>query len=284
MINPLLRLAAAAARWLPVPLKRGLYRLGPLSRGLRATLNRAAPDGLTEIEVAAGGLAGVRMLVDLQSEKDYWLGTYEMELQQSIRDWVQPEMVAYDLGANTGYISLLLGRRVGPRGKVIAFEPLPANQERLRANLALNPELPVELVAAAVADKSGGMAFNVHPSDDMGKLQGSAGRQAEYAGSIRVEAMALDDFVYKQKNPIPHLVKMDIEGGEVLALAGMKRLLDKARPLMLIELHGLEAAGVVWEALQVAKYRLHRLQKGYPEIEAGSGVDWKSYVLGRPEE
>ena len=54
MANPLLGLAAAAARLLPAPLKRGLYKLGPLSRGLRAALNRAAPQGLSKVSVAGG--------------------------------------------------------------------------------------------------------------------------------------------------------------------------------------------------------------------------------------
>lgn len=275
-------LASAAARWLPAPLKRGLYRLGPVSRGLRAALNRSAPAGLTETKVAAGLLSGASLLLDLQSEKDYWLGTYEMELQQAIQDWVKPGMVAYDLGANAGYLSLMLAEQGGAAGKVFAFEPLPANQERLRANLALNPQLRVALVPKAVADKSGSQTFHVHASDDMGKLHGSAGREAKYTDSIQVETIALDDFVYAQKNPVPDVIKMDIEGGEVLVLNGMKRLLTEARPLLLIETHGPESARVVWATLQKAAYKVHWLGKGYPEVNNTSSFDWKSYILGKP--
>jgi FkbM family methyltransferase len=282
MANPLLSLASAAARWLPAPLKRGLYRLGPLSGGLRSALNQAAPEGLSQVEVAGGGLAGAKMLLDLHSEKDYWLGTYELDLQKAIRDWVQPGMVVYDLGANVGYLSLLLARQVGAGGKVIAFEPLPANQERLLANLRLNPELNVELIAKAVGNGSGRMAFNLHASDDMGKLEGSVGRQIEYADSIQVETVSLDDFVYREHNPVPGLIKIDTEGGEVLALAGMKRLSAEAQALLLIELHGPEAARAVWEALSGANYSLHRLGKGYPVVKSVDALDWKSYVLGRP--
>jgi FkbM family methyltransferase len=282
MANPLLSLASAAARWLPAPLKRGLYRLGPLSAGLRSALNQAAPEGLSQVEVAGGGLAGAKMLLDLHSEKDYWLGTYELDLQQAIRDWVQPGMVIYDLGANVGYLSLLLARHVGAEGRVFAFEPLPANQQRLLANLRLNPELNIEFIAMAVANGSGRMAFKLHASDDMGKLEGSAGRQIEYADSIQVETVSLDDFAYREHNPVPSLVKIDIEGGEVLAVAGMKRLLAEAQAFLLIELHGPEAARAVWEALSGANYSLHRLGKGYPVVKSVDALDWKSYVLGRP--
>jgi FkbM family methyltransferase len=177
---------------------------------------------------------------------------------------------------------LLLARQVGAGGEVFAFEPLPANQERLRANLRLNQELNVELVAKAVADRSGKMAFKQHASDDMGKLEGSAGRQVEYADSIQVETVSLGDFVYREHNPVPGLVKIDIEGGEVLALAGMKRLLAEAQALLMIELHGPEAARAVWEALSGANYSLHRLGKGYPVVKSVDALDWKSYVLGKP--
>ncbi|MEX2143649.1 MAG: FkbM family methyltransferase [Anaerolineales bacterium] len=282
MANALLTLASAAARWLPAPLKRGLYQLGPLSRSLRAALNRSAPAGLVETKVAAGGLAGATLLLDLHTEKDYWLGTYEMDLQQAIRDWAKPGMVAFDLGANAGYISLMLARQLGPKGMVMAFEPLPANQERLRANLNLNPNLVVNLVPKAVAEHSGAHIFQVHTSDDMGKLQGSAGRQADYSGSIQVEAICLDDFVYKDKHSPPDLVKMDIEGGEVLALAGMKKMLNEKRPLLFIELHGPEAAREIWRLLQKANYSLHLLTKGYARIQDVDAFEWKSYVLGRP--
>jgi FkbM family methyltransferase len=280
--NPLWSLASAAARWLPAPVKRGLYKLGPLSRGLRRALNQSVPAGLAEVTVAAGGLAGARLLLDLHSEKDYWLGTYEMELQQAIHDWVQPGMVAYDLGANAGYVSLLLARQVSATGWVFAFEPLPANQERLRANMALNPELRINLIAKAVAERSGKRTFQVHVSDDMGKLQGSSGRATEYAKKIEVDVIALDDFVYKEKQIAPDLVKMDIEGGEALALQGMQRVLAEKRPLLFIELHGPDAARSVVEILKANNYTLHRLEKSYARIEDVSAKEWKHYILGRP--
>ena len=282
MTSPLLNLAAAAARWLPAPLKRALYRLGSASRGLRAALNRSAPSGLSQVQVAAGGLAGMQLLLDLQQEKDYWLGTYEMELQQAIADWTRPGMIAYDLGANIGYISLLLARAVAPTGQVFSFEALPGNQDRLIKNLKLNPGMKVELISKAVTDKKGKAIFLVHASGGMGKLQGSLGREEEYEQTIQTEGIPLDEFVYAEKHPAPDLIKMDIEGGEVLALRGMRRVLQEARPLILIELHGHEAAEIAWEILSNAGYKLSHMRKGYPGIADIKNLGKKSYVLARP--
>jgi FkbM family methyltransferase len=282
MANPLLTLAAAAARLLPPSVKRAVYKLGPASRGLRAALNKAAPVGLSQVRVAAGGLNGALLMLDLQREKDYWLGTYEMELQQAILDWSQTGSVAYDLGANIGYISLLLARALGAGGKVFAFEALPNNHKRLQKNFSLNPEAKIEIVPKAVADKKGALSFLIHSSGGMGKLLGSSGRDTEYLDHIQVPTISLDEFVYESKQPKPQLIKIDIEGGEVMALPGMRRLLRDARPTLLIELHGREAAEVAWEILNNASYSLHEMKKGYPRIANFKQLGWKSYVVAKP--
>lgn len=284
MTNPILGLAALAARWLPVSAKRALYRIKPLARLIRGGLNLASPTGLSEITISAGGLAGMRMLLDMQSEKDYWLGTYEPDLQQAVADLVKPGMVAYDVGANVGYITLLLARATGDNGQVVAFEPLPSNLERLRDNIHLNHlDNRVQVVATAVVNASGAVHFLVGPSDDMGKVEGSAGRQGiTYGSDLTVMGISLDEFVYDQGGPAPDVIKMDIEGGEVLAMPGMMRLLSEARPVVLLELHGSRAALEVWNLFARAGYRVCRMQPGYPGVAMVEALDWKEYLVAFP--
>ena len=284
MGNPLLTLAVWTARWLPMPVKRGLYRFPPLAGALRGALNRAAPHGLTQVTVAAGGLAGVNLLLDLQQEKDYWLGTYEPELQAAAAELVKPGMTVYDVGANIGYISLLLAQRLGAHGRVYAFEALPANLERLEANLELSGYAGrVTVVPAAVVEQERQVRFLVGPSGGMGKADGSAGRQdVAYSQSIEVAGLSLDSFVYRDGNPAPQVVKMDIEGGEVLALPGMRRLLEEARPLVLLELHGQEAARAAWEAFAQARYRLYPMHDRRAPIRSIDELDWKAYLIAVP--
>ena len=199
MSNPLLSLAALAARLIPLPVKRAIYRLPWLAGFVRRSLNRAAPQGLAEVTVAAGMLTGARLLLNLQDEKDYWLGTYEPELQAAVGELVKPGDVAYDVGANIGYISILLARKVGESGKVYAFEALPANVDRLRRNLELNGlESHVEVVPAAMIDASKVVSFLIGLSPKMGKAERSAGRlNVAYSESINVSGVALDQFVYQ---------------------------------------------------------------------------------------
>lgn len=254
-----------------------------MAQAIRGALNRAAPEGLSEIEISAGKVAGMKMVLDLQTEKDYWLGTYETDLQDAISDLVETGWVAYDVGANIGYISLLLAREVGSEGRVYAFEALPKNVERLEMNVALNGlGSRVQIIHGAVGAASTPVRFLIGPSGAMGKAEGSAGRSDLHAESIEVPGYSLDDFVYRLGNPAPQVIKIDIEGGEVLALPAMKRLLENERPLILLELHGPEAAQVAWETLTAAGYQIARMERGFPKVSSLEDLNWKAYLVAIP--
>jgi FkbM family methyltransferase len=222
------------------------------------------------------------MVLNLQAEKDYWLGTYEPQLQAAVSALARSGMVVYDVGANIGYTALLFKRAVGSEGQVFAFEALPANLERLTANAALNPDLPFQIRHAAVKDRSAPATFQVHASHGMGKLEEAAGRDEAYTTLIEVPGLDLDTFVYSLGNPAPDLIKLDIEGGEVLAFPGMQRILQEARPTLLVELHGAQAAQAAWDALRAAAYTIHQMSGGYPEVASQEELDWKAYIVAKP--
>lgn len=245
------------------------------------------------MRVAAGLLEGCPLLLDLQTEKDFWLGTYEPELQAALGDLVRPGLTVFDVGANIGYITLMLVRGVGPTGRVVAFEALPGNLERLQKNLALNAlEERVTVVPQAVAGSEGMVPFHVHASGGMGKVEGSAGRwNQRYQSEITVPSLSLDSFVYVRGGPVPQLIKMDIEGGEVLALPGMRRLLREARPTLLLEVHGPEGLRAAWDELSAAGYAIRQMERGFPRVQVhpdhlDSLLDakgWKAYLVGLAE-
>jgi len=282
-MNPLLQFASFIARLLPQAVKKGIYRVKPLARLLRRSLNAAAPQGLTEVKVAVGELAGMTFALDLQTEKDYWLGTYETDLQQAARKFTRPGMVIYDIGANIGYISMLFAHLSGENGSIYSFEALTENIQRLTHNIQLNHlQDRVHVNACAVVDYTRTVTFMTHSSGAMGKVIGSAGRDEHYLQKIRVNGLALDDFVFKQKNPAPDVIKMDIEGGEVLAIKGMRRILKESRPVFFIELHGEESAGVVWDSLTGCGYEFFLMKKGYKRVTTLNQIGWKAYIIAQP--
>jgi FkbM family methyltransferase len=163
-------------------------------------------------------------------------------------------MTVYDVGANVGFYTLLFSRLVGPRGSVHAFEPAVRNLRFLRRHIDLNGVVNACVHESAVGAGSGVGTFNPGLGSSMGRLV------AEHATTtIEVPLIALDHLVYAAGHAPPHLVKMDIEGGELDALHGMARILKEHRPTLLLATHGTARWRDCQELLSSMGYELRDL-------------------------
>jgi len=86
----------------------------------------------TVLSIMQGPGKGMKWIVG-SGVHGMWLGSYEADKQQILADIPLEGTTVLDIGANVGFFSILLSRLVGPKGKVIAFEPLPRNTEMLKA-------------------------------------------------------------------------------------------------------------------------------------------------------
>jgi FkbM family methyltransferase len=283
---PLLYSAVGYVSWMiPERLRVPLGRLTQSHTTLGKALDLVAPHSRVPVQVTGGVLRGARLCLDFSTEREYWLGIYERWLTLAMRRVCTPGMIVYDIGANIGYTSLLFARLVGPHGAIYAFEPLPENVQRLSEHIAHNPGgAPVHVIPCALSDGEGQEAFLVHRSGAMGKLSGSADRDTSYESVTAVSSVRLDDFVFRDGNPLPHVIKVDIEGGAVKALPGSVRVIAAARPIFLLELHGPEERQVAWDVLRLHNYRWHAMRRGYPEISRLTDLDdrWRQHVVAMP--
>ena len=281
-----LNLASSLSRVIPYSFKKFIYQNEPLSNIIRKSLNKFAPEGYQKVTIGAGMNTGLAMVLDLQSEKDYWLGTYEPELQQAIEKLVEPNQVIFDIGANIGYVTLMFANNVGSGGRVYAFEALPQNVSRLNQNITINDfQSRVTIIQAAVQIQSGETEFLIGPSDAMGKASGSAGREnLEYQEKIVVKGISIDESIKDSGTPMPDIVKIDVEGGEVLVLPGMRELLKQRRPIIFLELHGSDSAQISWYELTKSGYKICLMEAGFPRVKHFEDLDWKSYVVAFPED
>jgi FkbM family methyltransferase len=145
---------------------------------------------------------------------------------------VKEGMNIVDIGANVGYYTLLAARRVGPHGKVYAFEPEPRNFGLLMENIRLNSHENVIAIQRAVSNEAGTAPLFLSP-----RCSGahSLVSTRDYSNeTIAVETVTLDKFFEMEGCPAIQLIKMDIEGWEIEALDGMRRLIRCNRPLTLI--------------------------------------------------
>lgn len=201
-----------------------------LGRALRVPL-KLIP-GRTVVPILQGPLRGARWIVG-SGTHGCWLGSYETPTQRACLVHVRPGMVAYDLGANVGFYTLLFSRLVGPGGAVHAFEPAERNLQLLKRHVGMNGATNVRIHPVAVGRTIGAVTFDPGSGPSMGHVVSHAG-----STTVTVPAVSPDDFVYGQGHPAPDVVKMDIEGGEVEALAGMNKVLQARRPTLLVSVHG----------------------------------------------
>lgn len=165
----------------------------------------------------------------------------EPDVSKAIRDHLRPGMTALDVGANQGLLSLLMADRVGPHGKVIAFEPYPPNLATIRkvfadARLADRVDLVPKVVSDGSADHVRlyfGRGQSCCEINILGK--DIDGQNTDAALPTDVPAVSLDHHLSPDRRV--DLVKIDVEGAESLVLRGMQRTLKRHRPTLIIEVH-----------------------------------------------
>lgn len=205
------------------------------------------------IRIARGYAAGMNWKRSHRYVSGYWVGIYEMGLQQILARELKSGDTFYDIGANAGFFSLLAGRLVGPSGHVFAFEPLPENLASIRDQFSINSLSQCQLIPKAVSNLSGIASLIQAPNNSMGRIADAGKIDSE--NLLTVDTITLDEFV--QGNPAPDFIKLDVEGFETEVLAGAGKLLSSvAAPRFLIELHGDDKARQVGALLTACGYRL----------------------------
>jgi FkbM family methyltransferase len=205
----------------PAPLA-ACFRAGSLAARLAApALELGLPNGPVDITVRSGAAAGLRLPIDAQREKFYWTGTYEPEVQRALQRLLGPGDCFWDVGAHIGFFTALAAQRVGLKGRVYAFEPLPANRSRLARTIDLNELDQVEVLPNAVAGRGGRGWLHRHESSSMWSLV-----EADGVHGVEVRCVALDEVFLEGSLTAPTLVKIDAEGAELDVLRGGSRLAE----------------------------------------------------------
>lgn len=209
------------------------------------------------VPILQGPLRG-KLWVKGSSDNGCWLGSFEYQKQRLMSSMLHAGDTMYDVGANVGYYALLASHKVGPTGRVIAFEPLPANVRLVQRHLRLNRVRNVSVQEVAVSDHEGLARFAPHASNAMGKLS--------EAGTLEVEMLSLDSLSETGQFPEPNLIKIDVEGAELGVLRGASHLLARARPTILLATHGAEVHRQCCDFLRGAGYELRPIDPSVASI------------------
>src|SRR5271169_431984 len=214
--------------------------------------------------ILRGLASGYRICISPAENLGYLMGTDEPHLQRAIRRYVAAGDTVYDIGANLGYVSLSLAKRVGSGGQVVAFEPVPRNIERFRQNIEINGITNVRLLEFAASDRAGEAVIRI--ADNLSTASLVWHRNNPSASQVSVRTVAIDELVAAGDLGYPKFVKIDVEGAEGEVLDGMCRTLAAALPVLFVECSdaGREKA---WRLLQELGYRCQSAITG-KEIDA----------------
>jgi len=178
---------------------------------------------------------------------------------------LQPGMTFLDIGAYHGLYSIVAAKKMGPAGRVVAFEPSARERNRMRFHLRCNQIDGVTVEPYALAAEAGKaqLAVVVEGFTTMNSLRRP---QIEHPiKEVMVDTISLDAYLLEKLITRVDFVKIDTEGGEVQAFRGAHGLLSHSRPLIICEV--LDQVTRAW---------------GYPAAEIMSylqGYDYKWYDI-----
>ncbi len=201
---------------------------------------------------AADGFSLELHLADKIDRRIYYTGHYERPTEVLFKRLLPGAKCFVDIGANNGYFVILAATLMGPGSRALAFEPFSATFARLERNIQVSGVQGIATFKVALS--------NVTENRTMFSEQSTLG-MSTFAASDRTqgasETVACDTFdnVWaNQDGGTIDLVKMDIEGAELLVLEGMTDTLRQRNfRNMFIEVHPKQIRGLGGEPRRVAE-------------------------------
>ena len=223
---------------------------------IRGGVSVSVPDDLAE------------MATYILREQEDW---FEEELQ-FVRTVLAPGDLVVDVGANYGVYALSAARLVGPAGRVLAFEPGAGPAAHLRRSKQANGFDGLEIVAAALSDRSGQGHLSGGRDAALAEVVAEGGAEAQ-----AITLLTLDEADARWDLGQAAFLKLDAEGHEPRIVAGGEKFLERASPLVLLEIRVGEKIDLsLIERLGAWGFQAFRLLPGLGQLlalEPGEALD-----------
>lgn len=204
------------------PFEKGYYRLANAMLKFTVPATEEIPDlhgkFRFKIDLSSGCLQREKFL--------FFAKNYELPTQNYLKKSVKPGMTVLDVGAHTGFFTILFADLVGEEGRVYSFEPCRRHVKLLKENISANGLHWVNISPMALSEKTGRAVLHLNPvndgghsladlSDNRGLIGRNSNKLTEY-----IETTTLDKFVNEKGIRNIDVMKIDIEGAETLFLEG----------------------------------------------------------------
>jgi FkbM family methyltransferase len=225
------RAAVAAAR----AARAAIIHIPPRRRGIRFADVIESFFGRPQRPLRSRHASGYNITCDLNDAVQrslFYRGTYEPVTSTLVRETLVDGDTFLDVGANAGHYTFLAAREVGTSGSVYAIEASPSTAALLAEDVCRN-----------------GLGDNVHVHNvaaldrqDRLPLYGSEGSSPIGMRSLHLEAdsrpvaedvevIPLDDLLPDVR---PAVIKVDVEGADLRALVGMRQIIERAHPRLIV--------------------------------------------------
>lgn len=226
-------------------------------RGLKKSLLSFAGKTGACVRIPFGPMRGMRYFPSSLTGFSPLKSGAEGDLQNALLRLVPIGGTAIDVGANWGLHTLLLSKRVGTNGRVIAFECFPPAHADLCRHVKANALDNVTVVQRALCESVGRMFFEPGEHASQGRLVEDGTPLSKAA--IEISTGTLDAAVDELKLDRIDLIKVDVEGAEGRVLQGSEKLTAHFRPTWIIELHNPQQDLAVGAWLSGHDYKVSRL-------------------------
>ena len=229
-----------------------------LQRLVGAGRGSSSSGGQTKVRLPWGHEMTVNLSDDVGKTLER-LGVFELPVVEALFRTVGAGDMCLDVGANIGAMTLAMAQRVGPGGKVVAFEPHPVIFSELQNNIKANSLGQVELRQLGCSSAAGTAQLEI-PADFATNRGVAAIASGDSTGEvIEIQIDSLDNAFPSEKIKV---MKLDVEGHEISVLAGAKKLITERRLQHLVfEDHDVRHSEVIG-FLKDHGYTIFRLERG----------------------
>jgi len=221
-----------------------------------------------------------------------WVDSKEPEVLWA-RALLKPGETVIDIGANYGLYTYHASKAVGPSGRVYAFEPVPFTVGTLRKVCSLLRLKNVDVIAKGCSDEESTLTFSLPMQKNETLSAGlafiSVDQEAhdirnskaewEHTSEIQAPVIRVDDYLSDLRKL--RLIKVDIEGADLLALRGARSTIEKHRPAIIMEVeprwyesYGISSADIA-AFFSTLNYEMFKLVDG--ELASTTPEDFDSH-------
>jgi len=155
--------------------------------------------------------------------------------RETLKPWLKQGDTVIDVGANTGFLTILFSQLAGESGKVYSFEPAQKTFEKLLKTIEGNQAKNVRPINSACGADNGESNLRVVSSSSGDSTLVPTVKAGEEVSTEKVRILCLDDFIMQEELKVDFL-KIDTEGFEAEVLKGCRAILRKHKPIVYIEL------------------------------------------------